>query len=1124
MTNLAQTELERVRAALAGLEAQRGLLGEAIVEPALAALRRQLADLEAQPGIRHPPTHAEERRIVTILFADVVGSTSLAEQMDPEDWREVIAAVHQMAGQLIQQHDGAVLQYQGDGLLALFGDRASDERDPENAIRAGLAIQAELASRKGSLLYNGLPGHASIQMRVGIHTGLVVLGDIGSQAKREFTALGDAMNLASRLQSSAPAGGVLISHDTYRHVRGVFDVAAQPPLTVKGKLEPVQSYLVYRAKPRPFRATTRGVAGVETRTIGREAEQQQLQAAVTAAVAGRQVVWAQLVGEAGVGKTRLLGDTADYLELRPEVFRWLRGRAFQGDERQPFSLVRRMWFDRFQIAEDAPIADAEAHWMEQFKAYGASEEDEAAQALGLLVGLSFAGSPSPHLRVLREDPAQLKGLAYVVSRDLLAAMRAETPIAVLLEDLHWVDASSWDYLVQVILNDGDAGAVSPHGLVVLGTARPEWNPPEVLCKTPGYQEIPLQPLSEDASRILAQALLRHVQGVPKTVVDLIVDRSEGVPYFVEEMVNWFIDRGIIDTHATPWHFVPAHLNEQPLPATLQHLLLTRLGALNDAERAVLQRGSIFGRHFWEGGLEALNVHEGNGVLTRLQPRGFVDQQPDSTLAGDTEWGFHHNLLHQVTYESVLRRERKELHKAAAVWLEQQAQKVGRLDEFVGAIGDHAERAGELAAAADWYLRAGHRARVRGAFVEAQQYYARVSELAPESDLQRRWHALLGQNDVLRMLGDNQAYSVTVGALLDIAQQLDDQHLAEALYRQGYCMDSSGDYRAALRTYEMALALARRTGNRILEATLLALMAISQNRLGEAEIAAGTAQAALACAAQLGEAIAVKALNNVAVYFVEAGDLARALQLHREQAMLNQRLGDRAGEANALANLGYDCVCLGLFEEGSAALEQSIRLSRAIGMRRELAYSQLNLALARWRSGDDRAARQVLEELDNELVAMGDSFARAAGKSYSALVMEQSGDYARAALQFGEAKDRLELLGVRGYAIDALAGIARCEFAQGHWAEARRIAATIWDSLQRHGAAGMEFPIWAYVICADCFERAGEQAYARAAADAGYRELMQRAEKISDSTWCRSFMENVPEHRAIAALWQRLAVQ
>ena len=205
----------------------------------------------------------------------------------------------------------------------------------------------------------------------------------------------------------------------------------------------------------------------------------------------RAVTWVQIIGEPGMGKSRLLSDARDALDLRPERFHWLRARAFQGDEKHAFMLVRRMWFDRFQIAEDAPLAEAEARWLDQFAALRGPDQDEAAQALGLLLGLPF--HDSPHIGALRHDPAQVKGRAYVVSRELLSAMRAELPIVILLEDAQWADPSSWDYLVRLLLEEAPA---NQHGVLVVATARSEWNPPTALLKHAGYQPINLRPLSE----------------------------------------------------------------------------------------------------------------------------------------------------------------------------------------------------------------------------------------------------------------------------------------------------------------------------------------------------------------------------------------------------------------------------------------------------------------------------------------------------------------------------------------------------------------------------------------------------------------------------------------------------
>ena len=242
MADTIQEQIEKLRASMNGLEAQRNVLGDGIVEPALAALRQKLTALEGQAASLAAP--GEERRMLTILFVDMVGSTSMAEKMDPEEWRQVVKKLHSRLGEIISAHEGIVAQYLGDGLLAFFGAKEASESDPENAIRAALESQAAVGS---------LFSEEKVQLRAGIHSGLVVIGELGDAVHKEFTASGDAVNLAARLQSAAPPGGILISHDTYRYVRGIFDMTPRPPLAVKGKSDPVQTYLVRRARRRPPR-------------------------------------------------------------------------------------------------------------------------------------------------------------------------------------------------------------------------------------------------------------------------------------------------------------------------------------------------------------------------------------------------------------------------------------------------------------------------------------------------------------------------------------------------------------------------------------------------------------------------------------------------------------------------------------------------------------------------------------------------------------------------------------------------------------------------------------------------------------------------------------------------------
>jgi len=1123
MAESIQAQKDRLRASINGLEAQRGVLGDEIVNPALAALQQQLAVLEAQAAALATP--AEERRLVTILFMDMVGSTSMAEKLDPEEWRQLVTKLHAALGEAVTAHRGTIAQYLGDGLLAFFGAREAGEHDPENAIRAALDGQAAVADMLSS---------EKVQLRAGIHTGLVVVGELGEATHKEFTASGDAMNLAARLQSAAPPGGILISHDTYRYVRGVFDLTPRPPLTVKGKSEPLQTYLVRRAKQRPFRTVTRGVAGVEIRTIGREVEIHSLQAAYLRAHEQRGLVWAQLLGDPGVGKSRLLVDLSDWMDLREETFLLLRARAFPDDPNQPFALVRRMWFDRFQIADDMPLEQAEAKWVERFKEFwGQDDGEEAAHALGLLVGLPF--ERSPHIKAMRNDPTQVKGRALVVSRELVKAVRRQDPVVVLLEDLQWTDAASWEYLMEVFL--GGAAGEQPNGVFILGAARPEWHPPQELgalfksslpdekgCEKWGVQ-IPLAPLTDEATRALAEELFQRVVDVPQQIIDLLVERSEGVPYFTEELVNWFIDHGILDISGEQWRFLPERLKEQPLPATLQHLLLTRLSSLSQPERAALQRGAIFGRRFWTGGVEALGVSGGAETLGHLQPRGFVEAQPESAFQGDTEWSFHQTLLQEVTYESVLKRERAALHKVAAGWMERQARQAGRLDAFAGLLGDHYERAGELSAAADWYLQAGRRAMGQGAAREAKDFYTQALGLLPPVDRERRWQALLGREDALAVLSEAEARQADIGALLELAHSFaDDNYLAEATLRQATFGMQAGDIPMVDQAAREGLAAARRCGNEASEARAVALIAqVALNR-GDEPAATQHIEEALQLARRLGdETVLAFVLNRAAFCYGDLGDLARCAPLQIEQIELDHRLGNRSQEAIGLGNMGVNYIWMGLYKQARSLIEQARTINEALGARRSLAYNLANLGDIYRGTGDLRNARQWMEQALQEFSPTRDARGMVGALDGSGLVLLAMGDAPGASRRFTEARELALSQGLAARVCEMTSRLAACAVLQGRLDEARSHVHEAWDYLKEHGWVGMDNPGMTYRICAETFEALGEAENLQAVLERGHQAFMEVADKINVPAWRQSFLENVPENRAFLEMWERRKV-
>ncbi len=1099
------SQLERLRRSMEVLESQRANLGDDAVDPALFALEQQIAVLE--DGQRADVDVAEDRRIVTILFTDIVGSSAIASRLDPEDWREVVAALHRMAGETVQEFGGTVVQYLGDGLLALFGAHSSSERDPESAVCSALEIQKNVLH---------LEINEPIQLRAGINTGLVVTGELGSEAKREFTASGEAMNIAARLQEAAPVGGVLISHSTYRHIRGLFDMSLQFPLREKERVVPIQTYLVTKFRQRPYRLASRGVGGVVTATIGREAEIRELQTSFRKALKTNELIWTQLVGRPGVGKSRLISDFSELLEWQPEQTLVFRAYAVEGDSKRPYALVRRMWFDHFLIPDNAPFSEMESLWVKGVQSYLGQDSEEAAHALGLLIGLPFLDSP--HIGVMRDDPKQLKLRAFAVSRELFSHLRSSKLLVLLIEDLHWADPSSWDYITQVMLDSPNR----QYGTFFLAAARPEWNPSDMLLDHRGYLQIDLQPLSQAASFLLAAELLQKVELVPEKVLNLIADRSEGVPYFAEEIVNWLIDQRILDISTDPWRFASSQFEDSPLPPTLQHLLQARLSALRSEFREVLQYGSIFGREFWEGGLQALGALPDPTTMNGLEARGFIEVQPTSSFEGEREWRFHHSLMRDVVYESILKRHRSDLHREAGAWLERQARKADRLEDLAGLIGEHAERAGEKSAAADWYFRAGKHSKAHGGQVEARDFFAHTLELLPVDERQRRWLALLELDGALAALGSTENQKEGLASLNQLAEEFDEpSRLVEANYRQAVFFVSMGETQKALDISRYALQVARDTGKLELEPRLLALMIVSKTRAGELEEAAILADELLARSEELeDETDLALILTNVAVFYSQAGDIGKAVELVERQIKINHQTGDRIGEAIGLGNIGYNYIQLGQFERARVALERSLKLHEALGIRRMYAYNTLNLGLCDWRSGNAEAAVGTMGQALGKFEAIADAFGRGSSLLYLALALEHLEDFQRARKKFAGAKEIFAEVGMFGLELDAIAGLARCSLAGGTHGEAQKYVTGLWDHLSHDGATGMEFPVLVYQTCATVFDSLGDEEKSKSALDAGYQTLMTQADKISNMELRQSYLDNVPENRTLFEMWSR----
>ena len=312
-------ESRRLEQAIDALESQRDTLGDAMVEAALQPMRRRLTELET---LKDKPvlTLEGERKLVTVMFADFSGFTTLAEKLDPETVRELVNACFDRLVPIIEKYEGTVEKFIGDEIMAIFGAPVAHENDPERALRTALEMMEEMVKFNADR-------NLDMGIHIGVNTGMVIAGGIGSEGQQQYGVMGDTVNLAKRLEEVAQTGCVLTSHATYCHVRGVFDVLPQEPIRVKGKAETVRTYLVQRAKPRAFHMEIRGVEGIETRMVGREAELVTLQNVFRDTMEDAETRIVTVMGEAGVGKSRLLYEFDKWIELLPEEIWFFRGWA-----------------------------------------------------------------------------------------------------------------------------------------------------------------------------------------------------------------------------------------------------------------------------------------------------------------------------------------------------------------------------------------------------------------------------------------------------------------------------------------------------------------------------------------------------------------------------------------------------------------------------------------------------------------------------------------------------------------------------------------------------------------------------------------------------------------------------
>jgi predicted ATPase/class 3 adenylate cyclase len=1100
--------------AITALEAQRDVLGDSVVDPAIAAMRKQLDDLTDTQR-----TPKQQRKLITVLFMDVVDSTKLMGELDPEENLAIMDTVLQQLATPVETYGGRVTRFMGDGYLAIFGLPLAQENDPEMAVRAGLEIleQAKIIAPQLEEEWN-LKG---FQVRVGVNTGLVVTGG-GTEA--EDTVMGSAVNLAARLESSASPGGLLISQDTYQHVRGLFDVEQGEAIMMKGFSEPIDVFLVKNVKPSTFRVLSRGIEGIDTPMVGRERELLTLKESVKFIIQNKENKFYTVVGDDGLGKSRLLHELENWLITESIDFVFFKGRAILEMLGLPYGLLRDLIASSFGIQDDDPISMVKMKVVDRFRDVLGDIEDLEKNAIivGHLLGYNFRDSS--HIKTMLDNPRQLHDLAIMYLIRYFKSLTEKKPVIIFLDDIHWADESSLDILFRL------TNELSDHQVLFIALSRPSiFERRSTWGNDPSHHLISLKPLSSKDSALLVQKILKKVENIPEVLIELIVSKAEGNPYYIEELVKILIEDEVIVRGTDHWHVIEERLTDLRVPATLTGILQARLDHLPDVDRNILQQAAVVGRTFWDAILYYINDSDEKlknidlgAVLTALRSPGLIFKHETSSFANAEEYIFNHVILREVTYESVLKRIRQDYHGLVADWMIEHGEE--RVSEFASLIAVHLENADRKDEALEYFSQAADAALSKYAVEEAEKFYDQALILVSANNFEKQYNLLLGKEAVLSMKGDRVAQRDTIESLTKIIDTLADEgKKGEVLMRRAWLAFWTGAYPEMLTIAQEARDLAEAIDKQELVQQATYAVAWAFNQLSDFNQALIMAQESLSLARELkyqrGEG---NTLNILGMIKLTQGDFFTARNYLNGFLSIARSIGDLDRETTALNNLGVSLMRLGNFQEARNYYTDLLRISREMGDQVSTSTSLINLA---WAISSQEEWEIALKYVEDGIV-MKREFEHIEGIAEGLLwlghcwVGLQKPEKAIPA--YHEALAIRRKLNHNSLAMGVLAGLSRVALMQGELQTALEYVKEIVTHLSVDRIlAGTWEPLRIYLTCFQVLQ-AGEDPLAQKILTDAHELLQEYASQIPNEEDRQMFLENIPWHREIIQQWGQQA--
>ncbi len=894
-----------------------------------------------------------ERRVMTILFCDVTGSTSMAEGMDPEEWTGIMNEAFQLLMEPVTHYEGTIARLMGDAILAFFGAPKGHEDDPQRAVLAGLEILENVQPLRASLRERY---QIDFNVRVGINTGLAVVGRVGSDYKTEYTAMGDAVNIAARMEQTALPGTLQVAEDTYKDIASLFTFQPLGSIQVKGKKEPVQAYRVLQKKQGMVQA--RGITGLHSQLVGRDVELDHLKEITASLLEGRgQVV--SLIGEAGLGKSRLMTELHDWVReqgllssnMEETQIGWYQGRSLSYQMNTPYAPFTNLFRKQFGL-EDLPPDDPSPYlWVKKQVEQRCDDALQIAPFLATLMNEEVDGLDADRVKYL--PPPKMQERIHQAVVTWMSCLAKQEKVILVFEDVHWMDAASSELLERL------ADLATHRSVLILALFRPNhqdlsWKIHQSLLEKHAdfYTPLFLQPLDENQSRTLVANLL-EIEDLPEQVRKLILAKAEGNPFFVEEVIRSLLDANLIIRKEDHW-VATREIEQISIPDTLSGVISARLDRLDETARRLAQEAAVVGREFALPVLAAIyddSLAQAASLdlpIQTLQDRELVKEKsayPQRVLA------FKHVLIQETAYTSLLHSRRRALHLRVAVYLEKSTPNQAE------DIAHHFVEARESRRALPYLIQAGNLAARTYATTEAINFFNQVIAIPSLAD-----------NPVLA----REAYE-GLGRVLTFANQVP----------------------KAVETYQTMHAYGKEHDD--IPAQVSALNKLSEivaMRLGQFPEAENLLIDAEKMAREFGDKAGLAEMFMIRCGLcTAAGDFNGAVNYLDEFVQISELMDQASDVALGLAHIANTQIWMAEYKNGWETAQHSLKISREIG-NRELQAMVLSQAipLYLWHEGNVTEAYQNATEGAAIAVEIGASLPESIGAFISSRLAMEMGDY------------------------------------------------------------------------------------------------------------------------------------